>query len=123
MLKFRIQSTPNPSARKYILSEEVKAEGKISYREPETCAHIPLVHALLSLSAVRQVHLFQNVVTITQDGAQAWTELDSHVQTVICETFDHHDPHFIESLENETNEKSLPGRGRGRVAKQCCVRV
>ena len=101
MLKFRIQSTPNPTARKYILSEEIKAEGKISYREPEACTHIPLVNSLLNLNSVRQVHLFQNVVTITQDGSQAWMELDSAVQTIINETFEHHDPYFIENLDSK----------------------
>ena len=99
MITFRIQSTPNPLARKYILSEDIKAEGKVSYQEARSCEHVPLAHGLISLVGVRQVHLFENVITITQDGKQNWSELDSYVQQIITDTITHHDIHFIESLE------------------------
>ena len=98
MLKFRIQSTPNPGARKYILSEDVKLEGRVSYRDPNECLHVPLAYSLLNIAAVRQVHFFQNVITLTQDGSQPWTELDLIVQKLIRESIGDHDPSFIESL-------------------------
>ena len=61
MLEFRISSTPNPNARKYILGEEIKSEGKITYRAKEDCEHIPLVYSLMSNKNIKQVHLFENI--------------------------------------------------------------
>ena len=70
MIQFRIRSTPNPKARKYILSEEIKAEGKVTYRHPEECEHIPLAKEIFSLVSVTQIHFFQNIITITQNGSE-----------------------------------------------------
>lgn len=106
MLRFRIQSTPNPSARKYIVSEDLKSEGKVSFRDPSECAHIPMAHALLSLNSIRQVHLFQNVVTITQDGSQSWADIDVSVQSIISETFSSHDPDFVEKINTSADNIS-----------------
>ena len=47
MLQFRIQSTPNPLARKYVLSQDLKREGKVSYQQANQCQHVPLANALL----------------------------------------------------------------------------
>ena len=99
-MNLRIQSTPNPLARKYILPEDVKAEGKVSYQEAEQCQHVPLAHALISSVGVRQVHFFENVITITQDGSQNWAHLDERVQQMITDTLPHHDACFVESLES-----------------------
>lgn len=85
MLQFRIQSTPNPLARKYILSQDIKASGKVSYQSPSECAHVPLAEALISMDGVTQVHFFENVLTITQDGARDWSVMDHGVQTLVTE--------------------------------------
>ncbi|MEZ4740962.1 MAG: NifU family protein [Bdellovibrionota bacterium] len=105
MLQFRIQSTPNPFARKYIVSAELKREGKVSYKDPEDCRHVPLAVALLSIPAVSQVHFFENVVTITQDGTMDWARVDHAVQAILNEKINAHDPDFIESLEISQEEK------------------
>lgn len=109
MLKFRIQSTPNPLARKYILTEDIKAEGKVSYTERAACEHVPMATGLLSLPGVQQVHFFENVITITQNGTVEWQGLDESVQQTITDTFPHHDPHFIDSLaQPQTSRDDLP---------------
>jgi Fe-S cluster biogenesis protein NfuA len=105
MLQFRIQSTPNPFARKYVVSEDLKTEGKVSYRETEECQHVPLALDLLSIPAVVQVHFFENVVTITQDGNMDWARVDSAVQDIINEKFEKHDPNFREFLTETKEEK------------------
>ena len=101
MLQFRIQSTPNPLARKYLLSQDLKKSGKVSYQDQNACDHVPLARELLSLSGVRQIHFFENILTITQDGTLEWTSLDQEVQHIVMQKIDEHDIDFIDFLESE----------------------
>ncbi|MFK7872234.1 MAG: NifU family protein [Oligoflexales bacterium] len=98
MLRFRIQGTPNPQARKYIVNAELKTQGKISYQSAAECAHVPLAHALMSVPHVTQVHIFENVLTLTQDGREDWGLLDQNTQDVMREHIEAHDPHFEERI-------------------------
>jgi len=107
MLQFRIQSTPNPNARKYVLSATVKSEGKVSYSDPTQCSHIPMASALLSIPGVKQVHLFENVVTITQNGEINWADLDKNVQDVVLAEIDTHDINFVDILDREPERRAL----------------
>lgn len=96
MIQFRIQSTPNPRARKYVLDRTVKAEGKVSYQEVEECEHVPLAAALLEVPAITQVHFFANVLTITQNGSLEWGNVDHAVQNLVNEKIADHDIYFVE---------------------------
>lgn len=98
MLKYKIQGTPNPNARKYILSEEVKAQGKVTYKDQADCAHIPLAYYILGLNGIKQVHLFENVLTLTQNGDENWSDLDEKVQEVLFKQIKGHDIFFEDSL-------------------------
>jgi Fe-S cluster biogenesis protein NfuA len=95
-VSIRTQMTPNPNAWKYILSKDVKSTGKVTYTEIPQCDHVPLAAALLRLANVTQVHLFENVLTITQNGASDWGVLDSSAQAVIGAHIHAHDPNFID---------------------------
>jgi Fe-S cluster biogenesis protein NfuA len=101
MIQFRIQSTPNPQARKYILNRELKAQGKVTYKTVEECQHVPLAIALFGINGVKQVHFFENVLTVTQDG-QDWSLLDTLVQEVMTQCLDKHDIYFEDYLAKET---------------------
>lgn len=61
----KVQATPNPNAWKYILNRPVLTEGKATYSTKEEAQPNPLASALFELEGVRQVHYFQNVITIT----------------------------------------------------------
>lgn len=98
MLKYKIQGTPNPNARKYILSEEVKAQGKVSYKDQSECAHVPLAYYLLGLKGIKQVHFFENVLTLTQEGQSDWSELDQEIQETLFKQIRDHDIFFQDSL-------------------------
>ena len=102
MLQIRIQSTPNPNARKYVVSKELKSEGRVSYQSPEECEHVPMARELLEVTGVTQVHFFENVLTVTQTGALDWPVLDQIVQEIITEHLDHHDENFVEKVGAET---------------------
>ncbi len=95
--KVRTQTTPNPNAVKFILNKDVKASGKISFTDPASCEHVPLAHGVLEISRVVQVHLFENVITVTQDGDATWVSLSPLVIALIKERIDTHDA-FFESL-------------------------
>jgi Fe-S cluster biogenesis protein NfuA len=106
MLQFRIQSTPNPHARKYILSTNVKTEGKVSYSDPSECSHVPLATALLKINGVKQVHFFENVLTITQNGEINWAILDQQVQDVVLSEIDTHDVNFVDIQDREPERRA-----------------
>ncbi len=106
MLQFRIQSTPNPHARKYVLSTNVKSEGKVSYSDPSECSHVPMATALLKIAGIKQVHFFENVLTITQSGEINWALLDQQVQDTVLAEIDTHDVNFIDIQDREPERRA-----------------
>lgn len=98
MVQVRTQRTPNPNAWKYVLDRDVKLTGKVSYTEIPACEHVPLAAALLRLANVTQVHLFENVITVTQNGASDWAVLDPAVQKLIESQVEEHDPSFVDEV-------------------------
>lgn len=61
----KVQTTPNPNAWKYLLNKPVLNDGKATYTNPEEAKHNVMANALFDLPGVRQVHFFQNVITVT----------------------------------------------------------
>lgn len=61
----RVQGTPNPNAWKFVLDRPVLTDGKASYSTIEEAAQNPLAKSLFEVPGVRQVHYFQNVITVT----------------------------------------------------------
>lgn len=106
MLQIRIQSTPNPNARKYVLSVDIKADGKVSYKDASECSHVPMAKALLSIEGVSQVHFFDNVLTVTQNGTLDWPPLDEIVQDTIHDHINDHDANFVDSTSNEAERRA-----------------
>ncbi len=109
-LQIRTQRTPNPNAWKFVLSATVKREGKVSYTEIRECDHVPMAVALLRLANVTQVHLFENVITVTQNGASEWTALAQSVQDVVRYSMPEHDPDFVDSVSKpkKVERSALP---------------
>ncbi|NRA65603.1 MAG: NifU family protein [Pseudobacteriovorax sp.] len=105
-VKMLVQSTPNPYAKKIVCNLDVKSVGKSSFSSGEDCVHIPLAKVLFELEGVSQVHFFENVVTITQDGSVAWDDLIQDCKEVIVKLLPEHDPNFKSSEENRREELS-----------------
>ncbi len=61
----RVQATPNPNAWKFILDRPVLVEGKATYSTIEEAEHNNLARSLFQVEGIRQVHYFQNVITVT----------------------------------------------------------
>lgn len=105
MLKFRIQGTPNPNARKYLIQKDLKSSGKVTYTHSKDCSHIPLAVALFSIPGVTQIHFFENVVTVTQGGLHDWGAIDQQVQEQLIAHVEDHNADFIDFPDKPEKEK------------------
>ena len=105
-LQIRTQRTPNPNAWKYILNADVKRVGKVSYTDTRECEHVPLAARLLRLANVSQVHLFENVITVTQNGASDWAVLTPSVEDVIRSALPSHDADFDDKMPKRQSQSA-----------------
>jgi Fe-S cluster biogenesis protein NfuA len=106
-VRMMIQPTPNPYAKKIICNLDVKTTGKITLSTPEECAHIPLAKALFEIRGVTQVHLFENAITLTQDGSVSWDEILESSRKLIRALLPEHNPNF-QSPEERRREALTP---------------
>jgi Fe-S cluster biogenesis protein NfuA len=70
-----IEGTPNPNARKFVLKEPLTWGIKRSYDNAEEAKDDPLAAALFGIRHVTNVFYVDNWLTVTQDGAADWQEL------------------------------------------------
>lgn len=88
------QWTPNPNAYKFIVSEFVISGGKATFTSAAEGEHVALVKELFTLPAVTQVHFYENVVTVTQDGSVDWSDLAEKVEAILVAVVPTHNPDF-----------------------------
>lgn len=93
-LLIRTLPTPNPYALKFVINASFKDEGKASFNLAAECDDLPLVRDLFTVDGVRQVHLFQNTLTVTHTGELSNVDLTDQVEAVIRSRFPLHDPKF-----------------------------
>lgn len=99
----RTQATPNPQAIKFIVNCPVKLDGKATFTGKEQAKTLKLAEDLFMVNGVEQLHMFENVVTVTYDLDTDRNKLIDNVSSVLQTRLKIHDPHFI--LENEAKEK------------------
>ena len=88
----RVQATPNPNAWKFVLDRPVLNEGKASYSSIEEAAQNNLAKSLFEIAGVRQVHYFQNVITVTHQFDSDADEIKTAVCAVIQTRMPIHNP-------------------------------
>ncbi len=88
----RVQATPNPNAWKFVLDRPVLVDGKASYSNIEEAAHNNLAKSLFEVAGVRQVHYFQNVITVTHQFDMDPEEIKTAVCAVIQTRMAVHNP-------------------------------
>jgi Fe-S cluster biogenesis protein NfuA len=93
-LLIRVAPTPNPNARKFILSQPVLLEGKANFTSLQEASEVRLAYDLLVIPGVRGVHFFENVITITLAFDQDFDELQPQLIAVIRTRMPIHDPAF-----------------------------
>ncbi|HPI41568.1 MAG TPA: NifU family protein [Pseudobdellovibrionaceae bacterium] len=104
----RIQSTPNPYAWKFILNQPVLNEGKASYGNPEEAKQNNLASSLFQVQSVRQVHFFQNVITITHAFDEEFDSIKEALTSVIQTRIAAHNPNQTPTDEKKMARAHLP---------------
>lgn len=102
----RTLPTPNPWAIKFVINGPFKEEGKATFNSPLECEDLPLVRDLFGIEGVKQVHLFQNTLTVTQTGELDYDDLEKQVQSVIQTRYSVHNSKFGESQKVKERPKS-----------------
>ncbi|MGR6087620.1 MAG: NifU family protein [Arcticibacter sp.] len=77
------ESTPNPSALKFVSSRMLLFEGSVDYNsalEAQTC---PLAQGLFSFSGVKSVFISSNFITVTKEGEIDWYEISNILREYI----------------------------------------
>ena len=93
-LMVRTLPTPNPYALKFVINASFKDEGKATFNSEAECQELPLVRDLFAIDGVKQVHLFQNTLTVTHSGELDNDILAAQVESVIRTRFALHNPAF-----------------------------
>lgn len=102
----RVQPTPNPNALKFVVNVPVKTEGKATYSRPSEAVGLRLAEDLFAISEVRQLHFFENVITVTYaDGADVDT-MRLEITAVLQSRLPVHDPSFLVEEEKKQKDRS-----------------
>ncbi|MEI7973179.1 MAG: NifU N-terminal domain-containing protein, partial [Bdellovibrio sp.] len=104
----QIQETPNPNAWKFILDRPVLLEGKAGFSNSEEATGNRLALDLLALEGVKQVHFFQNVITLTLRFDVEPEELHRSAIAVIQTRLPIHDPAMGVLESKKIKRKDLP---------------
>lgn len=99
-IRILVQQTPNPNAKKFIINQLVKTEGKATFEKAQDADALPLVKDIFDLAGVEQVHLFDNFITVTKsEEANEWVQLEPQIRAIIMTRMPIHDPGFKESTD------------------------
>lgn len=92
------EPTPNPNAFKLVLSQDVKTGGKATYRDVSECDN-ELSRLLFDVPGVQQIHLFENVITITLNPTVPFREIEDKIKETIRFVLPRHNPNFRQADE------------------------
>ena len=93
-IQIKTEMTPNPNALKFITNMTVINQDRKGYDSADECAGNPTAQSLFAIENVTQVHFFENVVTVTQNGRSDWSALEEAIRQVLTEKLPTHDPNF-----------------------------
>ena len=97
----RKQQTPNPYAFKFVLNIPLTREDKASFQNVVETEGLPLVHDLFMIDGVKQIHLFQNTVTVTHSGELSEEDLSAQVEAVLRTRAPIHNADFQQGVKKE----------------------
>ncbi|MGE4130090.1 MAG: NifU family protein [Bdellovibrionales bacterium] len=86
--------TPNPSALKFIVNVSLKTDGKATFNTVEECQSLPMLEEIFRLPGVKQVHVFQNTLTVTHSGELDPSAVDENVTSILKSRINQHNPDF-----------------------------
>ena len=103
----RVQATPNPNAWKFILDRPVLVEGKATYSSIQEAEHNVMARSLFEIPGVKQVHYFQNVITVTHQFDVESEDIKQNVCAVIQTRMAMHNPNQTPVDEKKIARQSL----------------
>lgn len=103
----RIQGTPNPSAWKFVLDRPVLVEGKATYSSVQEAENNNLARSLFQIDGVRQVHFFQNVITVTHQFDYDSEKIQEATCAVIQTRMPMHNPNQTVLDEKKLSRQNL----------------
>lgn len=109
----RVQATPNPAAWKFVLDRPVLNDGKATYSTIEEAAPNRLAAGIFEVPSVKQVHFFQNVITVTHTFDADPEEIQKEVCAVIQTRMAVHDPN-----QTPVDEKKLRRQSQSPEVQQ-----
>lgn len=104
----RVQGTPNPNAWKFVLDRPVLVEGKASYSTVEEASQNNLAKSLFEVPGVRQIHYFQNVITVTHQFDIDFENIRESLCAVIQTRMAVHNPNQTKVDEKKMSRLHLP---------------
>jgi NFU1 iron-sulfur cluster scaffold homolog, mitochondrial len=107
-VQIRVQNTPNPNAWKFVLDRPVLNEGKATFNNAEEAFGNRLALDLLAIDGVKQVHFFQNVITVTGRIDAEPQTIEDNVRSVIETRMPVHNPEFGVEDAKVAKRKELP---------------
>ena len=99
--------TPNPNALKFILDRSVKNTGNSTYKSPTECESNPLAQEVFKVRGVDQVHIFENVVTVSKFNYQDWSDINDEIITILKKMIPNHDPDYYDPDPEAERRRNL----------------
>ena len=90
----RAVTTPNPMAIKFVTNYPFKVEGKATFKNRDEAEGLTLVESIFDVLGVKQVHLFQNAMTITRTDELGEEMFVASIESIIRTRLPIHNPHF-----------------------------
>lgn len=102
----RVLPTPNPNALKFVVNRDVKTSGKATFTRPSEATGLRLATDLFEIDGVRQLHFFENVVTVTYADDADMDTLRLEVIAVLQRDLPVHDAGFLMEDERKKADRS-----------------
>ncbi len=77
------ESTPNPSAMKFVCNILLLEEAVVEYNKVEETIDCPLARQLFAFSGVKSVFISSNFITVTKESAIDWFEITNILREFI----------------------------------------
>ncbi|MCM2281968.1 MAG: NifU family protein [Bdellovibrionaceae bacterium] len=102
----RVLPTPNPNALKFVINRDVKRVGKATFTRPSEATGLKLASDLFEIEGVRQLHFFENVITVTFAEETDLDTLRLEVTSVIQRDMPIHNADFLMEEERKKADRS-----------------
>ena len=105
-----IEPTPNPKARKFIVNRPIHEGPPVTYSAADGDRGAgPMIAAILAVEHVTNIYLIGTLITVTQDGAGSWFNMEQKIEQHIRNLFFLHDTDYLPPPEEpELETTPLP---------------